>query len=393
MPISDTKARTAKPRASVYRIADSAGLCLEVRPSGAKIWRYRYRLDGKATMFTIGEYPSTSLGEARQKREWGRALVAKGIHPRDEVEREKRHRKLEANNTFRLVADEWLDKRSKEWTVYYANQVRKTLDNDILPFIGDDPIREIGAPTILEILKRIESRGASTVAVLARQWISSVFRYAIVTLRAETDPAEFVKGAVRRGEVKHAAALNEAQLRHLLAQLELFGGYRTTQIAIEFLLLTMVRTIEMRRARWEEIDLDKRLWRIPEESMKRRRKHLVPLSDQVMTLIEELRGYTGGHDILFPGMKDPRKPIHLTTINQALSRMGFGKGEFSAHGFRATASTHMNEHGWSPDAIERQLAHVPGDKTRKAYNHAQYLDERRQMMQWWADHIDSLKGK
>lgn len=393
MPLSDTKVRSAKPRDAVYRLTDADGLCIEIRPSGTKTWRLRYRLDGKANMHTIGTYPAVSLSAARERRDWGRALIARGIHPRDEVEREKRRRIADAGATFGSVAEEWFTKRSDEWTDYYATQVRRGLDQDILPVIGKRPIKEVGAQDVLSIMQSTEKRGAKTVAVLLRQWMSAVFRYGIVTLRSDEDPALHVKGAVKRNEVKHAVDLNESQLRHLMAQIEVFGGYRTTQLAIRFLLLTMVRTIEMRRARWDEIDLEARLWRLPEESMKRRQKHLVPLSDQVVAILEELRDYTGGGGILFPGMKNPRQPIHLTTINQALGRMGFGKGEFSAHGFRATASTHMNEHGWSPDAIERQLAHVPGNRTRKSYNHAQYLDERRRMLQWWADYIDGLAGR
>jgi integrase len=392
MPITDTKARNAKPREKLYRIADGGGLCLEVRPSGRKTWRLRYRLEGKPNMFTIGDYPGVGLGEARARRDWGKEVILKGLHPRDEVERGKRERNLENLNTFEKVAEEWYDKRSPGWTDYYANQVRKTLDSDVLPTFGKTPIREVGAPQILDLLRKIEGRGAPTVAVLTRQWLSAIFRYGIVTLRTDADPAEYVKGAVTRPEVKNAVALTDQQIKQLLGQLAVFGGYRMTQVAIELLLLTMVRTIELRRARWEDFDFEGAMWRIPKEDMKRQRQHLVPLSRQVIGLLKELKEYTGGSTILVPGMKDPRKPIHLTTINQALGRMGFGGGKFSAHGFRATASTHMNEHGWHPDAIERQLAHAPDDRTRGAYNHAQYLDTRREMMQWWADYVDGLRS-
>ncbi|MFG6139461.1 tyrosine-type recombinase/integrase [Halomonas sp. B23F22_10] len=391
MPISDTKARNAKPREKLYRIADGHGLCLEVRPSGRKVWRLRYRLDGKANMWTIGDYPQVKLGPAREQREWGRELIARGIHPRDQTERDKQARQAEQAQTFRNVAEEWLEKRAGEWTAYYKGQVRKGLDNDIYPAFGDKPIREVEAADVLDLIRGVEKRGAPSVALLLRQWVSAIFRYGIINLQADTDPASFIKGAVSRPKVKHATALPEKDLRVLLGQLEVFGGYRTTRLAIELLLLTMVRTVELRRGRWADVDLEDAIWRIPEADMKMRRPHLVPLSKQAVEKLKELKEYTGGRELLLPGMKNPRQPIHHTTINQALVRMGFGKGKFAAHGFRATASTVLNEQGWNPDAIERQLAHAPANRTRASYNHAQHMDERKEMMQWWADHLDRLK--
>lgn len=391
MPISDTKARNAKPREKLYRIADGHGLCLEVRPSGRKTWRLRYRLDGKANMFTIGDYPHVKLGEARERRDWGRKLIEQGIHPRDQEQRDKQDRQANQAQTFRHVAEEWYQQRAGEWTEYYANQVRRGLDNDIYPAFGDKPIREVGAADVLELIKKVDERGAPTVAQLLRQWISAVFRYGVTNLVADTDPATFVKGAVSRPKVKHAVALNDKQLRFLLGQIEVFGGYRTTQLAIKLLLLTMVRTIELRRGRWKDVDLEDAIWRIPESDMKMRRPHLVPLSKQAVACFKELREYTGGGELILPGMKHPRQPIHHTTISQALVRMGFKEGGFAPHGFRATASTVLNEQGWPPDAIERQLAHAPASRTRASYNHAQYMEVRRDMMQWWADYLDRLK--
>ncbi|MBY6109115.1 tyrosine-type recombinase/integrase [Halomonas sp. DP1Y21-3] len=391
MPISDTKARNAKPREKLYRIADGHGLCLEVRPSGRKVWRLRYRLDGKANMWTIGDYPQVKLGPAREQRDWGRELIAQGVHPRHQVERDKQSRKDVQALTFRSVAEEWIAKRSGDWSLYYAGQVRKGLDDDIYPAFGDKPIREVQAADVLELMREVEKRGAPSVALLLRQWTSAIFRYGIINLQADTDPASFIKGAVTRPKVKHARALPERELRFLLGQLEVFGGYRTTRLAIELLLLTMVRTVELRRGRWADIDLDAAIWRIPEADMKMRRPHLVPLSRQAVEKLKELKEYTGGGELLLPGMKNPRAPIHHTTINQALFRMGFGEGKFAAHGFRATASTVLNEQGWNPDAIERQLAHAPSNRTRASYNHAQHMDERKEMMQWWADYLDRLR--
>lgn len=393
MALSDTKARKAKPRDTLYRLADAHGLCLEVRPNGAKYWRLRYRLHGKATMWTVGEYPSTSLAEARERRDWGRKLIAQGVHPKDEEARLKREEKLQQDNTFGLVAEEWYQERKPHWSEGYAGKVRQGLDEEILPDLGRLALRDVTAQEILAIMQRIDKRGAPTVAINVRMWISGIFRYAILTLRAKDDPAAHVRGAVKRGEVKHAVALTEKQLRFLLGQLPLYGGYRTTQLAIELLLLTMVRGVEMRRGRWEDVDLEARVWRIPRGDMKTRRDHAVPLSRQAVKVLEELREYSGGGELLVPGMKHPKKPIHHTTINQALNRMGFGGGAFATHGFRATASTLMNEHGWREDAIERQLAHVPKDRTRGSYNHAKYMQERREMLQWWGDYVDGLRGQ
>ncbi|MDV6318750.1 tyrosine-type recombinase/integrase [Chromohalobacter sp. HP20-39] len=393
MPLSDTKARKAKPREKIYRLADAHGLCLEVKPNGAKYWRVRYRLHGKANMWGAGEYPSTSLAEAREKREWARKLIAQGIHPREEVARQSREERISRDNTFGPIAEEWFSDRSPGWSDYYCDQVRGSLDNEILPALGKLPVRDIGAPEILEILQRIDKRGAPTVAINVRMWISGIFRYAILTLRAKEDPAEYVKGAVKRGEVKHAVALTEKQLRFLLGQIPIYGGYRLTQLATELLIFTMVRGIEMRRGRWSEVDFNAKIWRIPRGSMKRKRDHAVPLSSQAIRVLEEMKTYSGGRELMVPGMKHPNKPINHTTINGALTRMGFGGGAFATHGFRATASTIMNEYGWREDAIERQLAHVSTNKTRASYNHAKYMKERREMLQWWGDYIDSLRGQ
>jgi len=393
MPLSDTQARKAKPRDKLYRLADAHGLCLEVRPNGAKYWRLRYRLHGKATMWTVGEYPSTSLAESRERRDWGRKLIAQGVHPKDEEARLKREEKLHQDNRFGLVAEEWYQDRKPNWSEGYAGKVRQALDEEILPDLGRLALRDVTAQEILAIMQRIDKRGAPTVAINVRMWISGIFRYAILTLRAKDDPAAHVRGAVKRGEIKHAVALTERQLRFLLGQLPLYGGYRITQLGIELLLLTMVRGVEMRRGRWEDVDLEGQVWRIPRGDMKKRRDHAVPLSRQAVRVLEELKEYSGGGELLVPGMKHPKKPIHHTTINTALARMGFGGGVFATHGFRATASTLMNEYGWREDAIERQLAHVPQDRTRGSYNHAKYMKERREMLQWWGDYVDRLKGQ
>ncbi len=267
---------------------------------------------------------------------------------------------------------------------------------DVFPFVGKLPIRSVSAAHLLEILSRIEGRGAATVALLVRQWSSAVFRYAVATLRADADPAAALKGAIHRPRVQHHKPLAREQIGEFSQALEQYGGYRTTVIALRLMLLTFVRTVELRKAEWIEFDLDRAEWRIPAERMKMRESHIVPLSAQAVELLRELSSLTGGRRLLFPNYRKPNECMTATTLNRALERMGFnGKDSigFSAHGFRATASTMLNEMGYRSDVIERQLAHAERNKVRASYNQAEYLEERRQMMQAWADDIDANIAK
>ncbi|MEI7252562.1 tyrosine-type recombinase/integrase [Pectobacterium versatile] len=393
MPLTDAKIRNTKSTNKPIKLADGGGLYLEVRPSGSKLWRYRYRIAGKENVFALGEYPTLSLAEARTEHDKARALVKHAVHP-------AHHRQLErmvshsANaNTFEVVAREWIDKKSPDWTPYYLRQVERFLAADVLPAIGKLPIKNVKAAHLLEIIKRIEERGAETVALLVRQWSSAIFRYAVATLRADGDPAAALKGAVRRPKVEHHKPLSRTDIADFIKALNRYGGYRTTVIALELMLLTFVRTVELRKAEWNEFDLDGAEWRIPAGRMKMREEHIVPLSTQAIVLLRELQTYTGGRGWLFPNYRNPKDCMTATTLNRALERMGFnGKDSigFSAHGFRATASTILNEMGYRPDVIERQLAHTERNKVRASYNRAEYLDERRKMMQVWADFVCNL---
>ncbi|WP_158521408.1 tyrosine-type recombinase/integrase [Kushneria konosiri] len=390
MPISDTKARQAKPKDKAYRLADDNGLYLDVQPSGRKSWRVRYFVDGKEGIYTIGQYPGVGLKEARAGRDWAKHHAANGVHPKKAKEKERAAERREQVNTFGVLAEEWYRHESGRWSAYYARQVRKGFDNDILPALGDRPIKEITPADILELITGIADRGAPSVATLVRQWIGAVYGHAINTLRVESDPTQALRRTVRRVPTKHSTSLTPARLADLSRDIDNSKCYRLTQIAMQVLMLTMLRTGEMRQGLWQEIDWERKEWRVPKEKMKRRIPHVVPLSDQVMALLTDLHGYTGGRDIMFPNNRRPNEFMTNTTINTSLVRMGWG-GEFSGHGFRATASTLLNQHGWRGDLIEKQLAHSPGDKVRAAYNHADYLDDRRRMLQWWADYIDGLK--
>jgi integrase len=388
MSLTDAKIRNTKPGLKPIKLADSGGLYLEVRATGAKLWRYRYRIAGKENVFAIGEYPLVALSDVRAEHSKARVLVKQGIHPSHNRQAERLSNHAANANTFEAVAKEWIFKKSTGWTPYYLRQVQRFLESDVFPHVGRLPIRSVTAAHLLEIIRRIEGRGAETVALLVRQWSSAIFRYAVATLRADGDPAAALRGAIHRPKVEHHKPLSRSQIVDFTNALDKYGGYRTTVIALRLMLLTFVRTVELRKAQWSEFDLENSEWRIPAERMKMREPHIVPLSNQVLTLLRELQTYTGGREALFPNYRRPKEYMTATTLNRALERMGFnGKDTigFSAHGFRATASTILNEMGYRSDVIERQLAHAERDKVRASYNHAEYMSERRAMMQDWAD--------
>lgn len=394
MSLTDAKVRTTKPGPKPIKITDGGGLHLEVRPTGTKLWRYRYRIGGKENVFAIGEYPEVSLADARVERDKARGLVKQGLHPSHSRRAQQLATHAANANTFEAVAREWIAKKVPSWTPYYRRQVETVLAADAFPYIGKLPISLVTSAHLLEIIKRVEGRGAATVALLVRQWSSAIFRYAVATLRADSDPAAALRGAIHRPKVRHHKPLSREQIREFTKQLQQYGGYRTTVIALRLMLLTFVRTIELRKAEWVEFDLENREWRIPAERMKMRQPHVVPLAGQSVTLLRELHSYTGGRRLLFPNHRRPLECMTATTLNRALERMGLnGKDSigFSAHGFRATASTLLNELGYRPDVIERQLAHAERNKVRASYNQAEYMGERRAMMQAWADYIDGLQ--
>ena len=392
MPLTDAKIRNAKATDKPLKLTDGGGLYLEVRPTGAKLWRLRYRIGGKENVFAIGGYPEVGLADARSEREKVKPLIRQGIHPSHNRQAERLANSAANANTFEAVTREWIKKKAPSWTPFYLRQVERTMESEVFPFVGKLPIRNVSAAHLLEILSRIEARGAATVALLVRQWSSAVFRYAVATLRADVDPAAALKGAVHRPKVQHHKPLTREQIVEFSKALEQYGGYRATVIALRLMLLTFVRTVELRKAEWAEFDLDRAEWRIPAERMKMREPHIVPLSRQVVELLRELQTLSGGRRLLFPNLRKPNECMTATTLNRALERMGFnGKDSigFSAHGFRATASTMLNEMGYRADVIERQLAHAERNKVRASYNQAEYLEERRQMMQAWADNVDS----
>jgi integrase len=350
--LTDAKIRNTRPGAKPIKLTDGSGLYLEVRPNGTKLWRYRYRIAGKENLFAVGDYPALGLAEARALRAEARQLVKQGIHPAHNRQAARLATHAANANSFEAVAREWIEKKKPTWTPYYLRQVERFLTADVFPHIGPLPIRSVTAAHLLEIVRRVEKRGAETVALMVRQRTSAVFRYAVSTLRADTDPAAALKGAIHRPKTKHAKPLSRDEIADFARALDAYGGYRTTVIALRLMLLTFVRTNELRTAPWTEIDFDRSEWRIAAQRMKMREAHIVPLSRQAVALLRELHTFTGGRAFLFPNYRTPKTCMTATTLNRALERMGFnGKDSigFSAHGFRATASTILNEIGFRPE--------------------------------------------
>jgi integrase len=398
MPLTDVTIRKEKPSSKPVKLTDAHGLYLEVRPSGKKLWRYRYRIAGKENVFAIGEYLKDksdpnhiSLEEARSLRNEARALVKQGVHPSHKRQSERAAQQEANENTFKAVSLLWFEqtRKRKGWTDYYANQITKAFEADVYPYIGSLPISLVGPDHIESILERITDRGANTVALLVRQWCSAVFRFAIRKRKASNDPTIAFKGEVGRKKVRHSTPLSVEEIPKFLKKLDGYGS-RTTAIALNLLLLTLARTKELREATWDEFNFDEALWRIPEHRMKARRAHLVPLSRQALGLLNELKVVTGHQQWLFPGRDTGEKPIAPTSLNRALEYLGYA-GKFSCHGTRSTASTILNEQGYRGEVIEMSLSHSDKNAVRRSYNQALYLEERRQMIQEWSDFLDALK--
>jgi len=390
--LSDAKVRNAKPRPKQYKIADGEGLFLVIMPSGSKYWRLRYFFAGKEKLLALGVYPEVNLSDARERRAHARKALAAGNDPGDAKREAKRLATLKSANSFEAVAREWFGKRKHGWMPTTADTVLDRLEKHILPKLGQRPVGDITPPEVLAILRTIEDSGALETARRAMQMCGQVFMYAIATGRAERNPVPDLRGALKTPVVKHHAYLKAADLPAYLIVLDAYDGDILTKLALRLLLLTFVRTIELRGALWTEIDWDRAEWRIPAERMKMKELHIVPLSRQAVNVLRELKKHSGNRQYVFPNQHNPAAFMSENTMLYALYRMGY-HSRATGHGFRSTASTILNEHGFRADVIERQLAHSERDTVRAAYNHAQYLPERRKMMQWWADNLDKVAKK
>ncbi|WP_442755868.1 tyrosine-type recombinase/integrase [Methylocystis sp. JAN1] len=393
MPLSDAAIRAAKPRSKVLKLSDGGGLQLWVLPSGVKSWNFAYRFAGKQKKLTIGQYPAIGLKEARSAREDAKRLLALSQDPGQQKRLDKANKAAAEANTFRAIAAELLDKKRREGLAKVTLEKFEWLLAHVAPTLGKRPIGEISAAEVLAAIRPVEMAGKHETAVRIRGRVGEVFRYAIATGRCENDPTIALRGAlVRPKPVHRAAILAPAPFGALLRAID---GYSTvsTRIALQLLALTFVRPGELRHAEWSEFDLQRRVWEIPAGKMKMRRPHRVPLAQQAVALLEELRPLTGHGRYLFPSERSRERPISENTLNAALRRLDFSKDEMTSHGFRAAASTMLNESGkWNSDAIEAQLAHVEKNAVRRAYARGEHWDERVKMMEWWAGKLDALRS-
>ena len=391
MSLKDTHVRNAKPQPKIYRLFDGGGLYLEITPAGGKYWRYKYHYLGKEKRLALGTYPELSLAVARERHLQARKLLSDGKDPSQAKKEAKHQATLNSQQSFEVVTREWHQNRLNSWTPTHAKKIMKSFEADVFPTLGVRPVADITASELLATIRKVEKRGALETAHRVLQNCGQVFTFAIVTQRAERNPATDLRGALKPVQKQNNPSLKEDELPEYLHKLDGYDGHEQTKLALKFLLLTFVRTGELRGARWEEFNFDKAEWRIPAERMKMRDPHLVPLSKQALALLARLKAFNGQWNFVFPNQHKPSGCMSENTILYALYRMGY-HSRATGHGFRSTASTILNEHGFQPDVIERQLAHCERNQVRAAYNHAQHLPARREMMQWWADHLDKLSA-
>lgn len=392
MSLRDIQVRNAKPKAKPYKLFDGGGLYLEVTPSGGKAWRYKYRFAGKERRLSFGLYPDVTLADARERHAAARKALSAGQDP-GEIKREsKRQAILRSANTFEMVAREWHQSRLHTWTPKHGAKLLKRLVADAFPKLGHRPVAEINAAELLAVVKKVEGRGALDVAHRLLQNCGQVFTYAIVTQRAERNPASDLRGALKPIPKRNHAYLKPEELPDYFKKLNASKASALTKLGLNMVLLTFVRSVELRAAEWTEIHWEKGEWRIPAERMKMREIHIVPLAQQTLKLLHELQKVTGSERYLFPNKYHRTGFMSENTLLFALYDMDY-RFKATVHGFRSTASTVLNEQGFRQDIIERQLAHGERNEVRAAYNHAQYLPERRKMMQWWADYLDAVTAK
>lgn len=392
MKLTARQISTAKPTEKPYKLSDGGGLYLLVNPNGSRYWRMKYRYAGKEKLLSIGVYPDVTLAEARDKRTQAKRILAAGDDPSEVKQAEREAKNLAVNNSFELLALEWHEHKKPNWSSGYADDIMEYLRKDIFPYIGKKAITDIKPITMLSVLKKMEERGVLDKLKKTRQACRQIFTYAIITGRAEFNPVTDLAGALKTPKQQHFPHLMPTQIGPFIHAVNTYSGSKVTRIATLLLMYTSVRTIELRASEWTEFDLDNDLWQIPKERMKMRRRHLVPLSRQVKSHLLELKKITGWGKYVFPGRNDAHKPMSEASINQVIKRIGFA-GKVTGHGFRHTMSTILHEKGFNSAWIEAQLAHADRNTIRGTYNHAQYLDGRREMLQWYADYLDELVGK
>ena len=398
MALSDTAIRNIKPAAKRLKVADDRGLYLLVMPTGGKLWRFKYRFQGKEKLLAFGSYPDLSLAKAREKREEARKLLADGVDPSDHKKALQAAKEDRAANSFEVIAREWFTSRLNTWAHSHSTRLMRRLENDVFPWVGARPITEITPPEILSVLQRIEKRGTLDTAHRVKQDFGQIFRYAVATGRAQRDPTFDLRGALPPAIGGHFAAITEpAAVGELLRAIDGFRGTFVVQCALRLAPLLFTRPGELRQAKWSDIDLDTAVWKCPASKVKATeepRIHIVPLATQAVEILREMNTMTGDGTFVFPGARTNTRPMSDAAVNAALRRMGYDtRTEISGHGFRAMARTILHEElGFAPEVIEHQLAHKVPDALGTAYNRTKFLPQRRAMMQTWADFLEKLKA-
>jgi integrase len=386
--LTTNKVNSLKPKDEPYSKADGHGLHIYVRKSGTKVWRQKYRYNGKEGLLTHGKYPYVTLAEARKLRDDVLTQLTNGENP----SKVKRQAKAKLSNTFGAIAKEWFDKQAINWKPIHADKVWRQMEADLLPYLKDESMDKISPTDLLEVLKKVEARGALDVASRLRQRCEAIFKHAILTERAITNPATQLVGVLKTKKVKHLTALDHKELPAFFGDLEAYErSHPVVKLGVKIIAHTFIRSKELRFTTWGEIDFDERIWLIPADRMKMDADHFVPLTDQVIDLFKELQKYNGKREFVFASPQRPKQPISSNAMIQLIYRMGY-KNKATIHGFRTTASTYLNETGYNPDAIERQLSHAERNQVRAAYNRSEYLEERKRLLKDWSQYLDSLSN-
>ncbi|MGO8778925.1 MAG: tyrosine-type recombinase/integrase [Rhodomicrobium sp.] len=394
MPLTEAAIRNAKPKDKPYKLSDERSLFLLANPNGSKLFRFKYRFNGKEKVLALGAWPSLSLKEARNQREEARAALDRGEDPAAVKQAKKREQRLKATSSFESVAREYVNNQANRRSPRYKQDAIRRLEQNIFPDLAGKPIADVEPPELLDVLRKIENRGAHEMASRVRMLCGQVFRYGIATGRCKRDPAADLLGALIPHKVRHQPAVKPHELPELLRKIAAYDGEPVTRLGLQFMAYTFVRTSELIPAEWTEFNTNDGIWTVPGARMKMKSDHYVPLATQVLALLEELKAINGESRYVFAAL-NPRKHISNNTLLYALYRLGY-KSRMTGHGFRAVASTILNEerergsHVFGSDVIERQLDHCERDDIRGAYNRAQYIQQRRQMMQWWADYLGRL---
>ncbi len=391
MPLNVPQIKNAKPTVKPYKLADGGGLYLLINSNGSKYWRLKYRYGGKEKVLALGVYPDVLLAEARDKRQEAKQCLRNFNDPSELRKQQKQATISKTINSFEVVAKEWWQKQLGRWSPDHGTKVWRSLESDVLQYLGHRPISEITTDEVLAVVRRVEKRQAFDLAGRILQRCGSVFRYAIQTKRTSNNPTTDCAGALETRKRQHRLALKKSELPAFLKELKSYNGHPVTRLALTLLTITFVRSGELRFATWDEFDLDNKMWRIPAERMKMGTEHLVPLCRQAIAVLEDLKQYTGDDKYLFTGERSRLKPISNNTMIYAMYRLGY-KSRATPHGFRTSASSILNEEGYNPDAIERQLSHMERNQVRGAYTqHAEYLKERVTMMGWWGNYLEQLE--